>query len=393
MRSFELNLVLILVCILWNNTYALADRSYDVLKHLGTRTPYRFKYNKNDSRIKYPGCEDRKIWMLVRHGTRLPSAQNIIGMNTTLKDLKYQILLHREKGRLSNEELEEFEDWTVNVDVTHEKYLTFEGQEEMILLAERVQNRFPNAVREKYDNETFVFRYTATQRAQQSAKHFTIGLFDKKNSQDVIFSPAVKIDPVLRVLEYYYDLKHYWVDGYGYHLTYRQACLAVKTMFENFSSKKGPNATFLFAHSGTLLKVLSHMLLYRPDFPLRADNMQDSRPWKTSDIDCFASNLAFVLYKWIPPDTALCHGMARMHRTHAPCQLHTAPALRTTLHAAAAPCLPAACRMPAARRLPHHLPDRHHSADSSHLPRIHHRATAPTNAHAHTYTHAGARTP
>lgn len=45
----------------------------------------------------------------------------------------------------------------------------------------------------------FQFRYTATQRAQQSARYFTIGLFEKKDAQSVIFSPANKIDPVLRV--------------------------------------------------------------------------------------------------------------------------------------------------------------------------------------------------
>lgn len=46
----------------------------------------------------------------------------------------------------------------------------------------------------------FQFRYTATQRAQQSARFFTNGLFEKKDAQDVIFAPATKVDPVLRVI-------------------------------------------------------------------------------------------------------------------------------------------------------------------------------------------------
>lgn len=38
-------------------------------------------------------CKDTSIWMLVRHGTRLPSATDIVGMNNELNDLKAEILL------------------------------------------------------------------------------------------------------------------------------------------------------------------------------------------------------------------------------------------------------------------------------------------------------------
>ncbi|KAL0894031.1 hypothetical protein ABMA27_014097 [Loxostege sticticalis] len=355
----------------------------DVRNFLGTRTPYRFRYNKNDSRIKYPSCKDSKIWMIVRHGTRLPSVKDIIGMNSTLRELKYEILLKHKmgKGDLNPEQLKMLEDWSREIDGEQEKYLTKEGQDEMILLAERMQKRFPNAVKNKYNNQTFQFRYTATERAQQSARYFTIGLFDKKDAQGVIFSPAKKIDPVLRfykhcdkwqkqvkknpdtyteqilygnsgemnktlaaiskrlgldnvlsldtvnlmykicgfetswskhylspwcsafdqesaeMLEYYHDLKLYWMDGYGHNLTYRQACMAIKTMFDNFSHKQDPHAMFLFAHSGTLLKILTHLQLYKPESPLRGDTINRERPWRASTIDCFASNLAFVLYK------------------------------------------------------------------------------------------------
>lgn len=44
-------------------------------------------------------CKDTKIWMIARHGTRLPSAKDIIGMNTTLKDLKFEILLAHQQGK------------------------------------------------------------------------------------------------------------------------------------------------------------------------------------------------------------------------------------------------------------------------------------------------------
>ncbi|XP_026329532.1 multiple inositol polyphosphate phosphatase 1-like isoform X2 [Hyposmocoma kahamanoa] len=357
-------------------------KSHDVRNYLGTRTPYRFRYNKNDSKIKYPQCNDSKIWMIARHGTRLPSAKDIVGMNTTLKDLKFEILLAHQQGKgdLSKEQLQQLQLWSSDLDPDKEKYLTREGQDEMILLAERMHKRFPNAVKHNYDNQTFLFKYTATERAQQSARYFTIGLFDRKDAQGVIFAPTTKIDPILRFykhcdrwqkqvkknpitykeqyifghsqqmnktlaaiskrlglshvlsldtvnlmykicgfetswskyhmspwcyafnqesaekMEYYHDLKHYWMDGYGHDLTYRQACLAIKNMFENFSNQ-GPNATFLFAHSGTLLKILAHLQLYKPDQPLRGNTLLKDRHWKTSHIDCFASNLAFVLFE------------------------------------------------------------------------------------------------
>lgn len=35
--------------------FSASINTNNVRKHLGTRTPYRFIVNKNDSRIKYPG--------------------------------------------------------------------------------------------------------------------------------------------------------------------------------------------------------------------------------------------------------------------------------------------------------------------------------------------------
>lgn len=59
-------------------------------------------------------------------------------------------------GGLGNEQIEMFLEWSGNIDANHAKFLTFEGQDEMILLAERMQKRFPNIIPEKYDNDTFL---------------------------------------------------------------------------------------------------------------------------------------------------------------------------------------------------------------------------------------------
>ncbi|XP_069365747.1 multiple inositol polyphosphate phosphatase 1-like isoform X3 [Maniola hyperantus] len=369
-----------LVIVLSYTLTVTALKSADIRNHLGTRTPYRYKFNKDDSRISFPNCKDTKIWMVLRHGTRLPSAKDIVRMNTTLKDLRMDIILHNRKGKgtLNYEQLHWFENWDSDIPLGQEKYLVLEGQDEMILIAERMQKRFPNAIQNKYNNSTFMFRYTATQRTQQSARYFTVGLFDKKHSQHVYFEPVLKVDTTLRfykhcdrwqkqvkknpdtfkevslfgqskemndtllsvskrlgldraltldevilmyrvcgyeiswhkyttspwcfgfdeksikVLEYYDDLKKYWVDGYAH--SQQAACMVMKNMFDSMS-KRGRNATFLFSHSGTILKLLTHLQLYKPDGPLRGDAIVENRPWRMSNIDCFASNIAFVLFK------------------------------------------------------------------------------------------------
>lgn len=38
----------------------------------------------------------------------------------------------------------------------------------------------------------------------------------------------------LQVFEYAEDLEYYWIDGYGYNITYRQACPPVKDMMQHF---------------------------------------------------------------------------------------------------------------------------------------------------------------
>lgn len=62
-----------------------------------------------------------------------------------------------------------------------------------------------------------------------------------------------------------------------------------------------PKATIYFTHSGTLLKMLAHLGLYKDADTLTASKYREmtNRKWKTSLIDSFATNLAFVLYEWV----------------------------------------------------------------------------------------------
>lgn len=68
------------------------------------------------------------------------------------------------------------------------------------------------------------------------------------------------------------------------------------------TEEQGPlrsNATFYFTHSGTLLKLLAHLGLARDEEPLTHRHFASERLWRTSQIDAFATNLAFLRYEWV----------------------------------------------------------------------------------------------
>ncbi|XP_061402196.1 multiple inositol polyphosphate phosphatase 1-like [Musca vetustissima] len=102
----------------------------------------------------------------------------------------------------------------------------------------------------------------------------------------------------LEILEFAEDLEYYWNDGYGYDLTHRIACPAIQNMFKHIDPHSPlPNSTFYFTHSGTLLKLLAHLGLYKDPNPLTHQDLGKQRKWRTSQIDAFATNVAFVLYE------------------------------------------------------------------------------------------------
>lgn len=360
----------------------VAEECNDVIdNHLGTKTPYRVVGNLNHNRIEYSGCVPQKIWMLSRHGTRNPSREYIDVMKGRLSELKRAVL--ESDNELINSDLQLFEKWKVNLENDDEKLLTTEGANEMVLLAERMQARFPDILSNVYSNTSYQFKFTHTKRAKSSAHYFAIGLFGKLTAKDVWFPEPSTRDPILRFyklcnkwrktvkknpdslaelkkfkdseiagiivanmekklglkenaltfddiqymfitcafetawsrkkkspwctvidletsryLEYAEDLKYYWIDGYGYNITYRQACPAFGDMFNHLDDPEPyPRAVLYFTHSGTLLKMIAHLGLYRDEEPLLADNMNENRQWKVSKIDSFGTNLAFVGFK------------------------------------------------------------------------------------------------
>lgn len=102
----------------------------------------------------------------------------------------------------------------------------------------------------------------------------------------------------VQMLEFAEDLEYYWKDGYGFEITHSQACPAIKDMVEHLRiNSTHPASTFYFTHSGTVLKLLAALDLYKDGKKLEHGDYGKERHWRTSEIDAFASNLMFVLYQ------------------------------------------------------------------------------------------------
>ncbi|KAJ6636219.1 Multiple inositol polyphosphate phosphatase 1 [Pseudolycoriella hygida] len=348
--------------------------------HLATKTPYRFISNYNDSVVTYPGCHPRRIWSVIRHGTRNPKRKIIDAINIKLTNIRNEII-ERRNPKLCPQDIERLRSWESQINVDEEKHLTYEGNDELLQLAERVQNRFPSILPEQFDESSYKFKFTDSQRTWKSFESFASGLFGRNNLSKVLHAPPTKRDPILRfyklcskwavdvddnpdaahepnewlksdemnnlmqemrqkldlpslskgdivlmytacgfetawykfnsspwcsiftenqlkILEFYFDLKHYWNDGYGFEINKMQACPALKDMVDHLDlNSNHPNSTFYFTHSGALLKILAHLGLYRDDFTLTHKDFGKNREWRVGKIDAFASNLVFVSFE------------------------------------------------------------------------------------------------
>lgn len=102
-----------------------------------------------------------------------------------------------------------------------------------------------------------------------------------------------------KIFEFIKDLKTYWTDGYGNSLNYKQACPVLVDMFEFFTDKRQKyKISAYFSHTSNILKTLALLNIIEDKSPLRYDTFEKSknRNWRTSLINTFATNLAFILY-------------------------------------------------------------------------------------------------
>lgn len=113
---------------------------------------------------------------------------------------------------------------------------------------------------------------------------------------------AVFEEADFKVVEYLSDLKLYWDRAYGRRINYKMACplyVEITDTFESFLKQRKPHGIFRFAHTGTVIPLLTMLGLYNDSVPPRADNFnqQANRTFRFSDVVPMSANVAFVLYK------------------------------------------------------------------------------------------------
>ncbi|KAL8592670.1 hypothetical protein ACOMHN_037610 [Nucella lapillus] len=125
----------------------------------------------------------------------------------------------------------------------------------------------------------------------------------------------------MKTLEYLGDLKHYYKNGPGHDINWKQACPLVSDMFYTMDDAIDALETmdgsdddegyiigqFAFGHAETLGPLYTALGLFNDSQPLRADNFQQvgERQFRTSLILPFGANLQFVLYECEPEEQYL----------------------------------------------------------------------------------------
>lgn len=110
--------------------------------------------------IYFIDCVEKKIWLILRHGTRYPGKKDVPRIINELPQLQHMILRNYENNitSLSVDDAALFEKWKLPLAQRDMMKLTEEGQNEMIDLGERYQARFPSLMPEAFNNQTYRVR-------------------------------------------------------------------------------------------------------------------------------------------------------------------------------------------------------------------------------------------
>lgn len=151
-------------------------------------------------------CTPSKLWMIGRHGTRLPNANAINNMLAHSERLHSAILTNYNQGKTSlcASDIELLRNWNLNSDVIvgNAQLLTSEGWNEMEGLARRFQTAFPSILSSTYSPNDYFFRTTGTNRTQTSLNAFADGLFGFNRHMDVEFEEVPERDLVLSAQDF-----------------------------------------------------------------------------------------------------------------------------------------------------------------------------------------------
>ncbi|OQR93313.1 formyl-coenzyme A transferase [Thraustotheca clavata] len=153
--------------------------NFELTKRLATKTPY---YSQAEPfEIEPPSyCEPSQINMVVRHGTRYPTAKVIKKIAKTTQKLK----------ALGESMPAWLEDWNVeeHYPIDLEAQLAPTGVEELVGLGDRIRQKYGLHFDLEFNLEAYTFEHTYKIRTAQSAKAFAHGYFN--NDENVQYQVA-----------------------------------------------------------------------------------------------------------------------------------------------------------------------------------------------------------
>ncbi|XP_076103925.1 multiple inositol polyphosphate phosphatase 1-like [Mytilus galloprovincialis] len=127
---------------------------------------------------------------------------------------------------------------------------------------------------------------------------FELGMFNQSE-----WCSFFTLDDLL-VLDYLFDLSHFWQRGFGYPINWQMSCPFTSHIFKRFDDiiaykNETTVADIQFAHSYTLLPVYTAFGLFKDSNTLLANNFEShkSRLFRVSSACPFSANLGTALYK------------------------------------------------------------------------------------------------
>ncbi|XP_039965091.1 multiple inositol polyphosphate phosphatase 1 [Bactrocera tryoni] len=210
---FLLAIILVLclqICVHSQDDYCFGkDTERPQTRHFTSKTAYQIIKGTNmEKEYLVPGCKATKIWILHRHGTRLPTVSTI-QKAPRLEILRDEIVKNYRVRRtkpdtnaLCLEDLTLLSMWKWNASITidQEQFLTPQGYEDLKGTAKTYQRFYGDVLNKNYNNSHYKFRHTDTQRTTESFKAFVEGLFGVNNT--VQPEPIPEQDLLLRPYDY-----------------------------------------------------------------------------------------------------------------------------------------------------------------------------------------------
>ena len=162
MNYCSVNLLFVLFFICYVSSDTSDGDTMTLINRFSTKNPYI--YHNLYEKFSFPEFRISRVWALYRHGTRFPGKKAIHKYTYNLTELRDKLV---ETARLNAKEIADFKDWKPKIiQPEHAKYLTKEGDHELLQLGARFRQRFPNLFNTQ---SQFVFKHSPTQRTEASA--------------------------------------------------------------------------------------------------------------------------------------------------------------------------------------------------------------------------------